>query len=466
MHKFIWMLCASMLCAVCHASVNTNILAEENFKQLEKAHQAFSKQFYASLTRTQQSKLNKIPRIQQLSQRVKELRQAKQKVLAIGLIHHNLEIIKKQFDNRALFELISVLLSDNQWYTANDLFSVVKNDGDITLVANISYLFAKYYFARQDWSAVMTNLDNNFNELPFEELNHAYLMYGIALQNQKKHRLALPYYEKVAENSKHYISARLNMAVAYIRQDWWTDAHIVINDLLQNPQFNKKEETVNRLYLVLGYSFLNQNYYRNSRNAFRNINIESRYTNRALMGIVLTAAEQEDYIGALNALNILNRKKLHDLPVDESHLLLPYIYEKLLQHTTASAGYADAVSYYENRIIEFETLLKRELDLRRISLDINEKHRFMLDNNIIDVKYNFPQSFIDNHLRLDSYETYLNDINDSRLTAQFQALRAKSTAVLKEIVTAQIKIRIAELNSYMNQARFGVARLYDNSIKK
>lgn len=332
------------------------------------------------------------------------------------------------------------------------------------MLSNVTFVYAKYYVNRKQWSKTLKNLEGVLNDLPTEDANYALLLRGIAEQNLKNHRSAVKYYARVSETSKYHSLAVLNTAVAYIRQGWWTDAKIIIEKLLDNSKAKVSDEMVNRLYLVTGYSLLEQGYYRNSRDAFRNISLDSQYTNRALLGIALTAMNQEDFIGALNAVNILMQKKSHDLSVDESHLLLPYIYEKIKQHMTASKGYTEALGYYQNRVKAINSLMnagsKTPLDIK-ISAN---KSKLLLDTNIIDFTRLYPKSFLENHSALESLRKHVDDQMNKRTRQKFEHFYTEHTLMLKRMTRSLLDTRIGFLNSYMSQSRFGLARMYDNSV--
>lgn len=268
-------------------------------------------------------------------------------------------------------------------------------------------------------------------------------------------------YSQIAKTSKYYPIARLNIATAYIRQDWWTDAHIEINNILNHKEIKTNKEMVNRLYLVLGYSLLRKEFYRDSREAFRNIEIDSKYFNKALLGISLTATNQEDYIGALNAINILKEKQSFDLSVDESHLLLPYIYEKLEQNLTASASYTDAQSYYQSRINNINTI-KNKTDISAEKI-LRNNSQLVIENNVIDFSKHFPISFLENTARLNKLSKFKSNIKNKKIISQLNIIKDKHHQLLTKIVSVIFDNRLTYLNSYMNQARFGLARLFDNS---
>lgn len=455
------LLCA---CLLWSNAVSAAQVTPAEIKALEKRFRAISTEVYSDLVRQNRFAKNSFKTIEALEQETLNLASQDKHVQAIYLIRKHLNLIKNNIDNRSIFYLIEVLLAHNEWNTANEILATVRSEGDKSLLSNVTFVYAKYFINRKEWSKALENLDGVINDLPTEDANYALLLQGIADQNLKKHRTAVKYYSRISETSKYHSLAVLNTAVAYIRQGWWTDAKLIIDKLLENPKAKVSDEMVNRLYLVSGYSLLEQGYYRHARDAFRNISLDSQYTNRALLGIALTATNQEDFIGALNAINILKQKKSQDLSVDESHLLLPYIYEKLKQHMTASKGYTEALGFYQVRIKSINSLMTPELGLsQEIRISAN-KSKLHLGDNIINFTRQFPKSFLENHSALESLRQHVDDNMKKNTRQKFERFYAAHTLMLKRMTRSLLDTRIGFLNSYMSQSRFGLARLYDNSV--
>ncbi len=428
-------------------------------KAIDQKHQNFSTKFYSKFSSHASIQLQSFQNIDSL-EKVISSNIGKDRTLATGLIMKNLPMLKNNYDSLAIIEIMKILLEQNEFNSAKKLFELLKQDGDIDILSNITYLFANFSFQRKEWAQTLNYLDNAVNDLSGEDYNHALLIKGISLQKLAEHRKSITEYEKISLSSKYYPSARINMAIANIRQGWWTDGHNLIKNLLQKSEGN----SLNRLYLILGYSFLKQEYYRNSRESFRNVGLNSPYTNRALLGIALTAANQKDYIGALNAVRILKKKNTSDLPVDESHLLMPYFYEKLQQHTTASTGYSQAVSYYQRRVAGIYNTLQSEIKPSQYPIILNGIVTTNINNNLVKFSPTYPNYFFNNYLVLKSYSTQLAKINNQKLNNDFLQLKTEYETIIIKMINNLLKQKIEQLNSYMDQSRFGLARLYDNNL--
>ena len=231
------------------AAYSASTVTEENISLLIEStdlkHQTFTNNFQTALLNQPQWYPPKYKDINPLSQSVKEHLNKNNNIIAANLIFNNIKMLDDYYDNIAIFDLIRVLLNQNDAKTANALFKLIKNEGDQTLISNTAYIFATFSFNRNKWEKTLQLLTGVLNDLPDENLNHALLMQGISLQRLNKHRQSILSYEKVKPSSEFYISARLNMAIANIRQGWWTDGHIIIQDTLKLP------DTSNVLYMVV-----------------------------------------------------------------------------------------------------------------------------------------------------------------------------------------------------------------------
>lgn len=439
-------------------------LSAVKFESLEKEFQSVSSQIYASLSQNLRQCKGKTTSLKRLNSQLEKLVKQSKPIIGLCLIRNHLKLIKTNIDNKEIFSIFQYLLDNNNIEFANKIYQIAKNESDQSFISNLSFIYAKYYIKREQWNKSLHYLKGSYNDLTRKDANLALLLTGIALQKIKQHRKAVKIYLKIPQKSEYYPAARLNIATAYIRQGWWTDAHIKIEDLIKNKKINTHNEMINRLYLVLGYSLLRKEFHRDSREAFRNIEIGSAYFNKALLGIALTAANQEDYIGSLNAINILKDKQLIDLSVDESHLLQPYLYEKLNQNMTASASYASAQTYFRKRIEDI-TAIKNHHQITAHKL-LNKDQLLKVENNIITTSRHLQRGFVANNVQLEKLKSYQPYISNKNLSKQYRALKDKYNLAFKSVINDVFEQRIAYLERYMNQSRYGIARLFDHSNKE
>lgn len=434
--------------------------APSTVETLDGRFRDFSTQFYAALVRHDNAP--KARAFDALVERIERHRAQGQPVAAVAAVIDNLALVESHIDANPIVGITALLFETNEWNTGSRLYHRLREQGDRSLAAAVSLAVAKHHFDRRHWNETINIVAALRSDLSAEDYHHALLMHGISLQQLRKHREALQPYAKVPSSSRYYTAARLNMAVANIRQDWWTDAHALINDLLADPRRAHGDELADRLYTVLGYSLLHQQYYRNSREAFRNVGVDSRYANRALLGIALTAARQEDYVGALNAVRILKNSPLRDLPADEAVLLLPHLHERLGQHATASAGYAEAANYYQNRVLQLQAAAPADPEAVTRLLITAGSDTITLNGEILDFGERLPKSAFDNLRMLAQFQPHVRRLGDAALTRDFDSLNADYGRLLHQTARDLLAEKSDHIDHYMSQSRYGLARMQDH----
>jgi len=454
-------LIAFVLPHLCHSSEKTD--GEPVYSETNLQFSRFSTDFYRQLLA--QNRFEDIKNVNALLDRATYLYSNGRIPDAIGIILKNIDTVRLNINSKPVIGIVDLLLQANETNSADKLLSLIKQESDPSLVSNIQYLFAKYHYQHNDWNPVVEIIQKIANDLPAREYQHALFIQGLSLQALHRHREAITAYKKIPENSIYYVESRLNIAIADFRQDWWTDAHIIINDLLKNPLVKKDTPLADRLYTTIGYSFLQLEYFRNSRDAFRNVSLNSAFTNQALLGVALDAAYQKDYIGALNAARILNQKQGTDLESFESYLLLPYFYEKLHQNATASAGYTSAIKYYEHRLKTINSAFSSNDSIYLDIMKTSPVATLSLYGESLDLSGKLPPSFFSQLKMLNIYRKYIQSemIHADSLHSVYKKTYNIFLATLKTKTEELLKKRSVYISDYMNQCRYGLARLYDST---
>ena len=423
---------------------------------LDAQTQEFSARFFAQFVRAEHRDAPKS--MDAVKRALETYRAGGDAMQATATVSANLEVIEKNIDASEALAAFDLLLKANEWKGATRLYERIS--GGQSDRAAASFLLAQHYFARNRWDMAAKLLEGVGAELAADETHRARLLHGIALQRLRKHRAALAQYAKIPATSRHYATARLNMAIANIRQDWWTDAHTIMRELLKSGGIDV--EFADRVYTVWGYSLLRQQYFRHARDTFRNVRLDGAHTNKALLGIALSAAYQNDYVGALNAITVLKARTPAELSVDEAHLLMPYVYEKLAQRTTATAGYAQAVTHYEQRIAAIEKAEQTSPAVMRERLLAADGAVLAVEDERVDLEDALPAAFFGNLKLLAAFRPHLERIGDAALKREYSALDARYTAAVQRAVTHALREKRGFIDHYMSQARFGLAAIDDN----
>lgn len=450
-----------MACLILLLGVNQCAIANIAYSELETEFAEISQKAYSYYSKNDPTGTLKRKDATALYRHVKAAFETGENQKAISLINANLELIRNNIDKSSTDYFLTNLLRNNELSTVNELVNYANYYGDTYTQSKANFHLAKHHFNRKNWKQAQEYLQaiEVRNALTNDEGDYATLIFGISLQQQKLHREAAKIYDSIEDNSKYYGHAQLNKAVAYIRQDWWTDAHVAIESVLNDNLPDELDEFTNRLLLVLGHSQLKNEFYRDARNTFRKIDLESQYVNKALLGIGLCALHQGDYIGAANAFEILKSKPDNDLPIAESYLLVPFVHVQMGQPTLATTLYSEAVSFYNKQL--------KETNKQIASLE----NHFSKGRNITDynstlkqlpklVLQQIPQFLLSEYKSLTDFES---SINDPKLNKEINALILKYSEVIFTAAKSQLNRYAEQIRSYMSQSQFGLAKLYDSN---
>ncbi len=391
--------------------------------------------------------------LSQLTQLTASASTDKQKIGSVLTITGNIDLIKSNPNAPEIRQIIHALLRSHAVDKVTEIIESISADASAYTLAGCNFELIKYEASFNEWDSVLKRLKaiDIPNDLPKSDIDEANIIFGSALQHDKQHRKALEYYQRVKADSKYYAIAQLNTGLVYIRQDWWTDAQIAIEHAKKAAESNDLE-LVNRLYTTLGFSQLQQGFYRNARESFRKVKIDSAYASRALLGIGTAALNQEDYIGAINAFDKLKTRDNKDMSVAQSFLLSAYTLSKIKQNKSAVVSYSDAINFYERKfnlyasviddIVAQNKVSQQELTTRIRDLNTeSEVTKLIEELSIIGVLLSENLSPAIHHSLTAAYST----------TYQNLLTQAKKQFLQKQTI----------FDSYLNQSRFGLTRLYD-----
>ena len=428
--------------------------AVDDLEVADQQYQKFVDQFYRQYVK------NRPPAPVSSIQALAQMMNSASVVDAIAVIRGNQDLLIQNVREKEFSALLEFLYRHNDTATVQTLTEALKKlDNPIALSHNY-FLLAKYYESRQNWRGVQAALSRvNLRELNIGDHHYYHLLMGYALQNLKQHRQALKFYQQVPPASPYFSHVKLNEGTAFLRQGWWTEAHLEFEKAIKVlDQSGGDTELRNRILVVLGYSQLNYEFYRDARDTFRKVALDSGAMNKALMGIGLAAAYQKDFAGAANAFRILAEKVPSDLSVDEAFLLLPVALVEAGDGVAAAVAYQQATRHYENKIHELEALQER---LKVSDFDVSLQTIRELDNRAQEIyggQQGIPGFLLNNYQNL----LALRDASTEHgLAAQFNALHGDYKKLLQGITHTNIDSRLGMLNSYLSQAKFGMAQLYD-----
>lgn len=431
-------------------TTKTDVTTNTELAQLTQEFNELSQRYYLNVSR---SMTNATPAtsLKALVKTIETLETSGNITRAIATIIDNKAILVKYSSYKEINDIIEFLLRHDLITLAEEYYELITTNADVYVTSKTDYLFARYYFNYQDYLTTIRYVTSiSLAEvLSEEQKDYTTLIFGASLQEIQKHREAIPILQKITPDSIYYSYAQLNIAIANIRQGWWTDGHIAIKNALKSTASENNNDPINnelknRLYLVLGYSQFQNEFYRNARDSFRKIELDSIYINRALLGLGLSALSQKDYDAALNAFTYLKNSKTADLTHAEAHIMLPYTYEIIDEIEQATILYTESIAFFEKKILD---ITQKKLQLKNLPIKA-----FIMECN----KYNKAISQM-----LSVTQTMLTEANSDELRSKAANISRKLQDTCTTMGNHANATMIENIQSYQSQSQFALARLYD-----
>ncbi|MFL0809037.1 MAG: hypothetical protein K6L76_01350 [Agarilytica sp.] len=442
-----FLIAVAILISLAQNSFASSDKIENNFNRIANEIAQVSQEYYDQASSELKGTIYIKRSLKELKNTVVYFLENNQDAFANAVILANFPLIKKNIDHKTMPIFIAQLLDHKIERSALELANEAFSHASFYTQSKVNYVLGEYYFSHNQYEKSVKHLTSIETSKPLtkKERDYATLIFGIILQDQKKHREALKIYQKIEDDSIYYPSSRLNMAIAHIRQGWWTDAQLAIEQALASENFDKEDEMNNRLLVILGYSQLQHEFYRNARKTFRKVHLNSEYMQRALHGIGLCALSQKDFIGAINAFRRLRESPTEDLVSLESYLLTPFAYNQIGDLDKASNGYADAIDFYQLKASE----LGAQITLLEASGENQIKNGWL------------------KKISSGKQQVYriLHALDESQATKKqqkhIQSLKRALNKSVTQVIVNETQNYISHLNSYMSQSQYGLAKLYD-----
>jgi len=327
----------------------------------------------------------------------------------------------------------------------------------------INESFSLYYIKNKSWLKSLKSISPNDIDTSAEYKNYNNILYGISLQGVENKKQALKFYKKVPRSSIYYATAQLNISLLYFHDGYINKALVKLNKLLSDSSVNLNYRIKNKILLVLGYLYLKNNKFNESRVIFRKIPVGSIYFNRAIIGVALAANQINDYSASENVLLFLQKNMIYDLAVDESYILLAYTYETQMEFSKAAIAYEKAISHYSKRVKNINELLYESSQLNMD--EVINKHIFVVSSNQIDLLEMLPHRFFDNYSQSKQLLIKISGLVDkeSKMHKRASVLVSDYRKIITPLLVDQLVIRKNILLDYINQSRYRLATSKDRS---
>ena len=397
----------------------------------------------------------------------------------------------------------NIYLDYGLYHYSKKIFTSLLGDEDSAVASLARYYLAKHDYLKGYRDEALNGFESVRDGIPIDTLDKKRIMQAAILQDKKRHEEAIAILKEIAPASNHYIYARFNIAMSYLRKGWWSDAEEIIHSLLKagNGGQPLSPYLQDRFYIALGYMQIQRNYFREAYSALKQVSANGPFSYKAQLGLAIVAAEQEKYPEALQILETLKKSYAKQLVIEEAHIVTPFILESIGSLDTTTRYYSSAIGYYQSAMQEV-TDIQRNLKqgrydgiltrvkktgnnllpavnsdltstkdpINRFLYELQDNERWNAANrNYFDFKELL--ALLDElNSRLSKSGPYkkktFNQLSGSikDYKSRIGKLSEQTIQYLRETTDKHLEVRKNYFLSYLNQSQFALARIYDTAL--
>jgi len=188
---------------------------------------------------------------------------------------------------------------------------------------------AKASYQLGDYEQALSFLKKIDDTLDEDSVYHALLIYGLVYFEKGNLKKAKYYLSRINTVSNYYKYSQYNLALISMRSSWWSEAEEHLRqavNVIRSPVLTKEDEQLlDRAYLTLGYSQINRKGFRDAKNSFEKISLNSHLKYRALLGIAMCEIGLGNLSKAAPVLKFIMNKTNKDEYID-ALVILPQVY--------------------------------------------------------------------------------------------------------------------------------------------
>lgn len=504
-------LLALVLCVSSTVALAKPTDIEANFKRLDKQTQAIKLRVlnlnrdvvkYIAASKTKLSnQYNFHHRSDFMFHRVIEDQKRDNYLEAINRYHigRDLGVIKSKYGTA--LKVANIYLDYGLYNYAKKIFSSLLGNEDSAVASLARYYLARHDYLKQYWDTALKGFESVTDGLPRELLDQKWIMQGIILQNRKQHRDAMAAFSNVSEDSDVYVYAQFNIAMSALRGGWWSDAEQNIYRLLRSLDNSSGDSRflADRLHLALGYAQLQKGYHREAMLELAKVGDNSPFTYKARLGLGLVAAERESYQEALKIMYSLIEEYGQQVVSEEAYIIVPFLLESTDSKKVTISYYSRIVDHYNRSVSQVDAVIKtisrgghddeitkeflyankqpgdkgtkgKPDPIDKYLLRLNDNSRWLETRNYYRDLAELNQLLISLERKLKKVGSYSSKkyrklmARLSRLLKDNRSLASRWTIVLRKMTAKSLTVMRSYFSSYLNQARFGLARNYDLAL--
>ncbi|GAB1258606.1 hypothetical protein NBRC116494_31080 [Aurantivibrio plasticivorans] len=304
--------------------------------------------------------------------------------------------IQGHADNPKLIEGGISLAFGMEQKAGNIFTELLKSDGDNLRpleVRNAAWFYlAKLRYLRADWNGTEASFSKISGDIEEDELTAELEALRISLAIRRNDLDAAQEAMDDADHIRdwrHYLY--YNMGNAYSRAQRYDEAQRYY-DRLEKLEFSespvvREEQLVlyDKALTAAGYAHVLAGEPEDAIDEFKQVRLDSRFSNQALLGYGWAEFERGKYSRALRPWQVLEKRALIHPSVQEATIAVPYTYEKMGANGQALLSYLDAEGAFLKEIERIDQVL---LDIEQLDLlsalkieDVDNRNWLLIDED-------------------------------------------------------------------------------------
>lgn len=194
---------------------------------------------------------------------------------------------------------------------------------------------------------------------PDREAERQHLLANVYL-SQKNYPKAIEILKNFSGDSEWEAYAKFNLGVALVKAGELDEGTQLLNEVGSLDPFSISHELNalrDKANLALGFAYMRGKNPVEAQDNFQRIRLEGPLSNKALLGLGWSFAQQDKYTEALNAWLELQTRKALDTTVQESLIAIPFTVEKMNKPRLAMQYYQRAIETYTAEINQLENVM-------------------------------------------------------------------------------------------------------------
>ena len=254
----------------------------------------------------------------------------------------------------------ALYLSYGQHQLAGQIFEqVLAQSVDPALQDRAWYFLAKIWHQRGYLKESEAALNRIQGELPEDIEPERQMLHAQVLMEQRRFDEALTRLETWKRPRDKWVGyAKYNIGVALVRLGRVEEGARVLAEVGQmEPENLELDALRDKANVALGYAWLQAERPAEAKPSLQRVKLNGPYSNKALLGVGWSDAEQGDYRAALAPWIELRGRNLLDSAVQESLLAVPYAFAQLGADKQAADYYVEAIAGFNSEIKQLDAAI-------------------------------------------------------------------------------------------------------------